>query len=68
QAPWEVPWDAGDEFAQHVVEVEVVDLTGRQATDIILTRDLETAVFRAEVNAVLLYATAVDGQGRYVAG
>jgi VWFA-related protein len=66
EAPWEIAWDAGDEFAQHVVEVEVVDATGRQATDIILTRDLETAVFRAEVSAVLLYATAVDGNGRYV--
>ncbi len=68
EAPWEIPWDAGDEFAQHVVEVEVVDTAGRQATDLILTRDLETAVFRAEVNAVLVYATAVDGRGRYVAG
>ena len=68
QAPWEIPWDAGDEFAQHVVEVEAVDVSGRQASDIILTRDLETAVFRAEVNAVLVYATAVDGNGRYVAG
>jgi len=67
-APWEIPWDAGEEFAQHVVEVEAVDATGRQATDIILTRDLETAVFRAEVNAVLVYATAVDSRGRYVAG
>lgn len=68
EAPWEIPWDAGEEFAQHVVEVEAVDVSGRQATDIILTRDLETAVFRAEVNAVLVYATAVDGGGRYVAG
>ncbi len=67
-APWEMPWDAGEEFDQHVVEVEVVDAVGRQANDIILTRDLETAVFRAEVNAVLVYATAVDGRGRYVAG
>ncbi|NKB90228.1 MAG: VWA domain-containing protein [Acidobacteria bacterium] len=68
QAPWEIAWDAGDEFAQHVVEAEVVDVTGRTAQDIILTRDLETAVFRAEVSAVLVYATAVDGEGRYVAG
>jgi len=65
-APWEIAWNAGEEFAQHVVEVEAVDLTGRQATDLILTRDLETAVFRAEVSAVLVYATAVDGNGRYV--
>ena len=66
--PWEIPWDAGEEFAQHVVEVEVVDAVGRTANDIILTRDLETAVFRSEVNAVLVYASAVDGNGRYVAG
>jgi len=64
--PWEVTWNAGEDFAPHVVEVEVTDVTGRTAKDTILTRDLETAVFRAEVSAVLLYVTAVDGQGHYV--
>lgn len=68
EPPWEVEWDAGVDFAAHVVEVEAVDVTGRRAQDTVLTRDLETAVFRAEVAAVLLYVTAVDGAGRYVAG
>jgi len=68
EPPWEVEWNAGDEFNQHVVDAEVVDVTGREATATILTRDLETAVFRAEVNAVLLYVSALDGGGRYVPG
>ncbi len=68
EAPWEVEWNAGEEFDQHVVDVEVVDVTGREAADTVLTRDLETAVFRAEVNAVLLYVSALDGGGRYVPG
>ncbi len=66
-APWEVEWDAGDSFAIHIIDVEAVDATGREASATILTRDLETAVFRAEVSAVLLYVAAVDGRGRYVA-
>lgn len=68
EPPWRIDWDAGENFAHHIIEVQVVDVTGRQASDTIITRDLETAVFRAEVNAVLLYVTAVDGAGRYVAG
>lgn len=67
-APWEVEWDAGVEFSSHVIVAEAVDVTGRTAQDTVLTRDLETAVFRAEVSAVLLFVTAVDGDGRYVGG
>lgn len=66
EPPWEVLWDAGETFARHVVDVEVVDVTGRAAQATVLTRDLETAVFRSEVSAVLLYVTAEDGQGRYL--
>ena len=66
QAPWEIEWDAGDTFATHIIDVEVVDATGREAAATIVTRDLETAVFRAEVAAVLLYVSAVDGQGHYL--
>ncbi|HJO04403.1 MAG TPA: Ig-like domain-containing protein, partial [Acidobacteriota bacterium] len=68
EPPWEVEWNAGEEFNQHVVDAEVVDVTGREDADTVLTRDLETAVFRAEVNAVLLYVSALDGGGRYVPG
>lgn len=64
--PWEMTWDAGDSFVPHIIDVEVVDITGREAQDTVLTRDLETAVFRAEVSAVLLYVTALDGGGRYL--
>lgn len=66
EAPWEVEWDAGESFARHIIDVEVVDVTGRTATATTITRDLETAVFRAEVAAVLLYVTALDGRGRYM--
>lgn len=66
EPPWEISWDAGDSFVPHIIDVEVVDITGREAQDTVLTRDLETAVFRAEVSAVLLYVTAVDGRGRYL--
>jgi VWFA-related protein len=68
EPPWETEWDAGEQFSSHVVDVKVVDVTGREAQDTVLTRDLETAVFRAEVAAVLLHVTAVDSRGRYVAG
>ena len=66
--PWEVTWEAGETFAPHVIDVEAVDVSGREATATLLTHDLETAVFRAEVSAVLLYVTAIDKQGRYVSG
>lgn len=66
EPPWEVEWDAGESFARHVIDVEVVDATGRTAGATVVTGDLETAVFRAEVSAVLLYVTAVDGRGRYM--
>ncbi len=68
EPPWELEWDAGESFARHVIDVEVVDVTGRTAGATVVTGDLETAVFRAEVSAVLLYVTAVDGRGRYMGG
>lgn len=67
EPPWEIEWDAGESFARHIIDVEAVDATGRTAQATVVTGDLETAVFRAEVAAVLLYVTAVDGQGRYMA-
>ena len=67
EPPWEATWDAGEEFARHVITVQVVDVTGRQAEDTVVTRDLETAVFRAEVSAVVLNVSAVDGRGALVA-
>lgn len=68
EPPWEVTWDAGDEFRRHIIDVEVVDTVGREAQASVVTRDLETAVFRAEVSAVLLYVTAVDDRGAYMSG
>ena len=59
--------DAGEEFARHLITVQVVDVTGRQAEDTVVTRDLETAVFRSEVSAVVLNVSAVDGRGALVA-
>ena len=31
EPPWEAEWHAGDDFDQHVVDAEVVDVTGREA-------------------------------------
>ncbi len=67
EPPWEATWDAGEEFARHLITVQVVDVTGRQAEDTVVTRDLETAVFRSEVSAVVLNVSAVDGRGALVA-
>jgi VWFA-related protein len=67
EPPYEVTYDFGEQFSSHLIEVTAVDITGREASADVLTRDLETAVFRAEVSAVLLYVTAIDGRGRYVA-
>ena len=67
EPPWEITWDAGETFARHIIDVEVVDAVGRTARATVVTGDLETAVFRAEVSAVLLYVAAVDGSGRYLA-
>lgn len=68
EPPWEVEWDAGEGFARHIIDVEVVDVTGRTAQATVVTPDLETAVFRADVAAVLLYVTAIDDDGRYMGG
>ena len=67
EPPWETIWDAGETFARHLITVEVVDVTGRTAEDTVVTRDLETAVFRAEVAVVLLYVTVLDNRDAYVA-
>lgn len=68
EPPWEVAWEAGDEFRRRLIRVEAEDAAGRTAEDSLLTQDLETAVFRAEVQAVLLYVTVVDGRGGLVSG
>lgn len=68
EEPWEVSWDAGAEFRRRLIRVEATDSDGGTAEDTVITRDLETAVFRAEVNRVLLNVAVVEGGGRFVPG
>jgi len=68
EEPWEVTWDAGAEFRRRLIRVEATDSAGGTAEDTVITRDLETAVFRAEVNRVLLNVSVVEGGGRLVPG
>ncbi|MFQ5743242.1 MAG: VWA domain-containing protein [Acidobacteriota bacterium] len=68
EPPWEVNWDAGATFARHLIRVEAVDASGASSEDAVVTRDLETAVFRAEVEVVPLFVTVEDDQGRYIPG
>jgi Ca-activated chloride channel family protein len=68
EEPWEVRWDAGVDFRRRLIRVEATDSAGGTAEDTVITRDLETAVFRAEVDRVLLNVTVVDGAGRLVPG
>jgi len=68
EEPWEVTWDAGSEFRRRLIRVEATDSDGGTAEDTVITRDLETAVFRAEVNRVLLNVAVVEGGGRFVPG
>jgi len=68
EEPWEVAWDAGAEFRRRLIRVEATDSAGGTAEDTVITRDLETAVFRAEVNRVLLNVSVVEGGGRFVPG
>ena len=68
EEPWEVAWDAGAEYRRRLIRVEATDSDGGTAEDTVITRDLETAVFRAEVNRVLLNVAVVEGGGRFVPG
>ncbi len=66
EPPWEVSWDAGQGFARRVIRVLVTDSAGGQSEETVLTRDLESAVFVAEVNVVPLYVNVTDGRGVYI--
>ena len=66
EPPWEVTWDAGQTFARRVIRILVIDSTGAQSEETVLTRDLESAVFTAEVNVVPLYVNVTDNRGVYI--
>lgn len=66
EPPWEVTWDAGQTFARRVIRVVVADSAGGQSEETVLTRDLESAVFTAEVNVVPLYVNVTDDRGVYI--
>ena len=66
EPPWEVTWDAGATFARRLIRVLATDSNGQQTEETVMTRDLETAVFRAEVNVVPLYVSVTDNRGVYI--
>lgn len=66
EPPWEVEWDAGSTFARHVIRVVATDTAGGESEDTVATRDLETAVFSAEIDVVPLYVTVTDDRGVYI--
>jgi len=68
EEPWEIQWDAGADFRRRLIRVEAEDSSGATAEDTVLTRDLETAVFRAEVARVLLFVTVEEDDGSLVPG
>lgn len=68
EEPWEIQWDAGSEFRRRLIRVEAEDTSGATAEDTVLTRDLETAVFRAEVARVLLFVTVEEDDGTLIPG
>ena len=68
EEPWEVAWDAGAEFRRRLIRVEATDSDGATAEDTVITRDLETAVFRAEVNRVVLGLDHDDGVVAWING
>ena len=68
EPPWVVSWDAGADFMRHLIRVEAEDSLGNTAEDVVVTRDLETALFRAEVEVVPLYVSVVDDDGDYIPG
>lgn len=68
EEPWEIQWDAGADFRRRLIRVEAEDSTGATVEDTALTRDLETAVFRAEVARVLLYVTVEEDNGALIPG
>lgn len=66
EPPWELQWDAGVGFARRVIRVLVTDTAGGQSEETVLTVDLESVVFSAEVNVVPLYVNVTDGRGAYI--
>ena len=66
EPPWEITWDAGQTFARRVIRVVATDSSGGVSEDTVLTRDLESAVFTAEVEVVPLYVNVTDGRGVYI--
>jgi VWFA-related protein len=66
EPPWEVAWDAGATFARRIIRVVATDSNGAQSEDTILTLDLETAVFSADVDVVPLFVNVTDDRGVYI--
>ena len=66
EPPWEVPWDAGATFARRLIRVVATDSAGAQSEATVLTLDLETAAFRAEVEVVPLFVNVTDDRGVYI--
>ena len=66
EPPWEVAWDAGATFARRLIRVLATDSNGQQTEETVMTRDLESAVFRAEVDVVPLYVSVTDNRGVYI--
>jgi VWFA-related protein len=70
--PWQITWDAGIEYAPHILEVTVVDTAGRRAmaqrsTPPILLREYVT-VMESPLQEVLLSVTVTDRKGESVTG
>jgi Ca-activated chloride channel family protein len=66
EPPWQIEWDAGATFARRVIRVVATDTAGGESEDTVLTRDLESAVFTAEVDVVPLYVNVTDDRGVYI--
>ncbi len=66
EPPWEIPWDAGATFARRIIRAVATDSNGAQSEDTILTLDLETAVFTAEIDVVPLFVNVTDDRGVYI--
>ncbi|HKY32655.1 MAG TPA: VWA domain-containing protein [Candidatus Polarisedimenticolia bacterium] len=67
EAPWEVFHDFGDDPRSWVIEAVAVAADGATARDTVVTRKL-TIDYRELVDRVIVTATAVDDDRRFVAG
>lgn len=68
EPPYETDYDFGEGFNRQLIKTIAYTKKGDEASDAIVSMDLEGFVFKAKVELVTLDVTVTDKLGRYISG